>query len=241
MLPQTIRITDSIRNLIISKRREKKLTGIELSNAINQTTSYISALENSRIKNVPSATLVKIFSILFDIDTVKAESQIEDLISNRIRFETPTNSTDNITNNILKKSSITHYKTFEDNTNNAEIDDLVNLLKKMFYFLSDADSKEADILLKVLPRNMEFDLGFMVAIWQAPFFGFKPLSHEARQNFLLEFAELFKKYALIAKSKSEDSKKIKPESTKSDISNDDASFPNSDSGSNADLKQDDNT
>ena len=201
MLPQTIRITDSIRNLIISKRREKKLTGIELSKAIDQTTSYISALENSRIKNVPSTTLIKIFSILLNIDTAKAESQIEDLISNRIRFETPSNSAENITNNVLKKSSITHYKTFEDNTSNAEIDDLTNLLKKMFYFLSDADSKEANILLKVLPRNMEFDLGFMVAIWQAPFFGFKPLSHEERQNFLLEFAELFKKYAMIAKSK----------------------------------------
>ena len=222
MLPQTIKITAPIRDLIISKRHEKKLTGIELSKSINQTNSYISALENSRIKNLPSNTLVKIFSILFDIDATKAESQIEDLISNRIRFETPSKDTDNIsTESVLQETEFNHYKVFEDNTNNTKIENLIHLFDKVFHFLQEKDPKAVDILLKAFPRNIKFDLGFMIAIWEAPFFGFEALNHEERQKFLIEFAELFKRYALMSKSKeasneTEESSDDESEATPSD-------------------------
>ncbi len=211
MLEKKIHVTDTLREVLRNKRIEKKISGSELSQQINQTESYISALENKRIKHIPNSTLIAIVKLLFNLNSDdEVETKINELLTMK-------SSTDAIENNIddeqidsdlknkLSQPKIIKYNTFKEKNIETQINDFAELFKRVLTSIYKEDSEIVFRILKIFPRNFAFDIGFMCAILEAPFFAFKKLNHDERQAYLNEFADLFNKYALLAKSKKEDS------------------------------------
>ena len=87
-----IKITDQLIMEIFTKRNEKKIKGEELSLILNKSPSYISQIENGRIKTILKPTLFKLFSILIDNNN---DADIEEFIKSII-----------IKNNIKKKKEL---------------------------------------------------------------------------------------------------------------------------------------
>jgi len=63
-----IKLTEQLIMEIFTKRNEKKIKSEELSLMLNKSPSYISQIENGRIKTILKPTLFKLISILNDND-----------------------------------------------------------------------------------------------------------------------------------------------------------------------------
>lgn len=245
MITNKIGITRSLRLLIKNKRNERKITGAELSNIINQKASYISALENGRIKNLSSENLIILIKFLFDCDDTNAKSILENNLqkSDHINPMLENNLDLNLKNDLKKSHSdnIKTYKPIEDHTEDITVDDLMDNIKEGFKIFYKKDPDFTMSTLKRFTASFHFDIGFMMVILRTPYFALKGLDHDKRQGFLNDLSDIFNKYAVQSKEKlDEQDKNIKSESTKNNTANNDDTSHESDSGSNTDLQHDDN-
>ena len=245
MLPNKIKTTTKIRSMIAIKRKEKELSGADLSSKLNLTSSYISSIENNHIKSISKENLIHIIKILYDVDEDKAIKIIEDSLQNMTDINsTLKNDLDLATKHSLTIShpdKIKTYDTIEDHTERITIDDLMDNIKEGFKIFFKKDPEFTMSTLKRFTASFHFDIGFMMVILRTPYFAFKGLDHEERQKFLNDLSDIFNKYAVQSKEKlDEQDKNIKSESTENDTANNDDTSPESDSGSNPDLQHDDN-
>ncbi|WP_294185274.1 helix-turn-helix transcriptional regulator [uncultured Clostridium sp.] len=269
MITNKIGLTRSLRLLIKNKRNEKKITGAELSNVINQKASYISALENGRIKSLSSENLITLIKFLFDCDSMEAQAIIEKNLQSSNKIDTVLKKelgldSKNSISNLKSPNKIETYDTIEDPTAQITLDELVDNIKSGFEIVY---KKRPDFTISTLKRfvlSLHYDIAFMMVILRTPYFVLEGLDHDERQKFLNELSDIFKKYALLSKAHMDEQKtdetpetnddeeaqvfntdptnpkNIKLKSTESNISNNDASSPESNSGSDTGLQHEDN-
>lgn len=223
MLPIKITMNENIRELIKTKRNELGMSGATLSQLINQKSSYISAVENGRIKKMSLESLENIVKKLFGCDNDDAENIIKKYLTNSETINVPNMNLEkdvnlNTTNKNFSQDKITKYKTVENSTKDITLDDLIKNMKLGFETVQKVDSKFTISTLERLVTSMHFDLGFMMALFHIPYFALKGLTHEERQKFLDDVSDIFKKYVAVSEEHIE-SKKIK-ESTAEDRTSD---------------------
>lgn len=211
MLPDKIDMTNSLRYLIKTKRKEKQVTGAELSKVINQKASYISAVENGRIKSLTLNNLKNIVIFLYECDDTQAKSMIEESLRNTNNINSALNNNMNIDlKSSLKVShlnDIGSYDTIEDPTEEITLEELVDNIKLGFETVY---KKKPDFTISTLKRfvvSFHFDLAFMMVILRTPYFALEGLDHDERQKFLNELSDIFKKYALLSKAHMDEQKK----------------------------------
>lgn len=214
MIVSKIRVTDAMREILRKKRMENNISGADLSKKIDQTKSYISALENKRIKNIPADTLIRIVKILYSIDNdQEAINKIKGLqsINPHINNIPDINDTEPIDPNMAKElanAKIHKYNTAGKNPNiETQIDIFTDIFKKILRSASKEDEAQTSLMIRILIKDFTFDAGFMFAIFEAPFFAFKPFNFDERQEFLTAFQKLFNQYFMMAKSKKAESEK----------------------------------
>ncbi|MCH4239843.1 MAG: hypothetical protein LKF71_06215 [Oscillospiraceae bacterium] len=219
MLPVKITIDENIRKLIRTKRKALGISGTTLSQLIDQKSSYISAVENGRIKKMSLEALKNIIEKLFDCDDIKAENIIKKNI-----IDSDTISTTNInlkesvdldtSNNQFSQDNIKKYNTVETPTNTEALDDLIQNMKVGFETIQKVDAEFTVSTLKYLVTSMHFDLGFMMALFHIPYFALKGLDHDGRQQFLNDVSDIFKKYAILSKEHMDERKKNEDDKSK---------------------------
>lgn len=225
MLPNKIEITKTLRQLIKNRRNEKQVTGAELSKIINQKASYISAVENGRIKNLTLNSLITIVKFLFECDDTEAQSIIEKSLqsSNNISSVLKENLDMNLKDSLKLPHSekIETYDTIEDPTEEITLEELIDNIKAGFETVY---KKRPDFAISTLKRfvvSFHFDLAFMMVILRTPYFALEGLDHDERQKFLNELSDIFKKYALLSKAHMDEQKKDEtPEAEKNSSSAD---------------------
>ncbi|HBC31641.1 MAG TPA: hypothetical protein DC024_10425 [Clostridiales bacterium] len=209
MLPEKILMNSNIRQTIKNARISKDITLTKLANSINKTTSYLSALEKGRIKSISKKDLITILKQLFDLNSdEKAESKINEIIT----LDNP--SSDVIADNAQQVNlfdfdsnhPIQKYNPFQKKDIKTQINFVSEIFKKILETVYQDDPETVVDILRILPQNFMYDTGFILAILEAPFFAFKKLNHDERQAYLNEFADLFNKYALLAKNRDDNSK-----------------------------------
>lgn len=222
MLSDKIDMTNSLRYLIKNKRKEKKITGAELSKAINQKSSYISAVENGRIKSLTLNNLKNIIMFLFECDKTQAESMIEESLQNTNNINSAIK--DNISLDLGNSIGISHlndigtYDTIEDPTEKITLEKLVDNIKSGFQTVY---KKNPDFTMSTLKRfvvSFHFDLAFMMVILRTPYFVLEGLDHDERQKFLNELSDIFKKYAILSKEHMDERKKNKTDKSEDNSS-----------------------
>lgn len=188
MLSNKIYTTTALRNSLAKKRKEKKISGNQLSEELHQAISYIAAVENNRIKSISKENLLYIIKKLYDVESDDEAERI----ANELLSQNDNNNIDN--DNLSSTSNITKYETLKDDFGNEQIDDFTNLLNDL---LKKAFNKQPQIVKEVLltmPQNFNFDIGFMLAIFQFPFFVLKNNDFEEKQQFLIDLAKMLKQY-----------------------------------------------
>lgn len=222
MSPIKIVMSDDLRNLIRTKRKKLGMSGVTLSQLINQKSSYIAAIENGRIRKMSLESLKQVIKILFSCDDSEAEAIIKMHISkeNNIHFAKHTNDNNinvDTSSQEFANQNIKKYKTGEDHIDTVTLDDLVKNMKIGFETMQKHDSEFVVSTLKRLVTSMHFDLGFMMALFHIPYFVLNGLTHEERQKFLNDVSDIFKKYAIISEEHIE-SKKNKESAAEDDTS-----------------------
>lgn len=215
MITNKIGITRSLRLLIKNKRNERKITGAELSNVISQKASYISAVENGRIKNLSLNNLITVIKFLFECDEMEAQAIIEKNLQNNSKIDTVLKKELNLDsrNNIPdlqcsdKSDKMETYDTIEDPTTQITLNELIDSIKSGFETVY---KKKPDFTISTLKRfvvSLHFDFAFMMVILRTPYFVLEGLDHDERQKFLNELSDIFKKYALLSKAHLDEQKK----------------------------------
>ena len=241
MISDKIRTTSNIRAMIAIKRKEKGLSGSDLSSMLHLTSSYISSIENNHIKSISKANFVQIVKILYDVSEDDAVKIIENSLKNPIKIDPTLNNDVAMPQQILNSDEIKTYKTIENHADESTIDDLIENIKKGFKVFYKHNPDFTISTLKRFTASFHFDIGFMMVILRTPFFAFKGLGHDERQAFLDELSKSFNKFALESKEHLEQqNKNINLESTKNDTSTAADTPSKSKSGSGTDLQHNDN-
>lgn len=213
MLPDKINMTNSLRYLIKTKRNERKITGTELSKIIGQKSSYISAVENGRIKSLSLSNLKNIIIFLYECDDIQAKSIIKESLQNTNNINSVLKDNMDLDLKSSLKSShpndIGTYDTIEDPTEQFTLEELIDNIKLGFETVY---KKKPDFTISTLKRfvvSFHFDLAFMMVILRTPYFALEGLDHDERQKFLNELSDIFKKYAILSKEHMDEQKRNK--------------------------------
>lgn len=205
MLPDKIEITDKLRSIIQKRRHDLRISTKDLSmKHLGRSASYISALENGRLKSLRKNELLKIFEVLFNLDENSAAKKIESILAANENIDIKLSS--NASNKNFSQDNIKKYQTVENHTDDKTLDGLMENMKEGFKTIQKVDPEFTISTLKRLVTSMHFDLGFMMALFHIPFFALEGLSHDERQQFLNDLSDIFKKYAVISKEHSDQQK-----------------------------------
>lgn len=211
MFPARIQITVDIRNEIQNQRINKGLSLEQLAKPIGKTVSYMSAVENGRIKSMSSKDLIRVFEILFSIDEEESKQRI-------LSFETFNNGKPNIDNSESQSSEtiievpdkINTYSTIKRTFDATRIDSLTETINAILKKVQKNEPQLIEEILTTTPHNLQFDVGFMLAIWQFPFFLLEELDYQEKQKFLVKLANLLNEHtsaniSLLSKKEQNDS------------------------------------
>ncbi len=188
---KSINITPALIELIKTARTKKGLSGVKLSKALGKkSNNFIALVEGHRIDKIKYDDLKKLLQILFDLDDDQVDHHINSLIAETERDqETP----------IIFYNKKDQSRTLEN-------------FKKMRDFITEG----FDIAYKENPRyafesvgelskNMNFDLGFMLAFISIPFYLLEKTEPEIRQELYDDINVVFEKYIKEYGSKKESS------------------------------------
>ncbi len=206
MLNPKIKLTEELLYHIKEKRINSGRGSIELSQAIDKPSAYISAIENKRVGSMSSALLIKIFQTLYDgISEDEAIEKIEAIISPKQGRATngPAQSNDlsDEDDAVDQKENKTIYKLSEDYNDPELVKAMLEDVTKFFTKVYDGRPKDTVYVLNLFMRSMRFDIGFVMAILSLPYFALKSLSDEERQNAFDDIQSAFRKHFDIAQSK----------------------------------------
>lgn len=170
---------------------------------IGRTTSYMSTVENLRISKISSVDLIKIFTILYDIEDKEAVKKIEEILS-KSQDASILSSQDSLLDgnvSIDKDSKIEKYSPPIPISHEDEFENLIKIMNSGFTMFFEKEPDDAERTLKRFISSMRFDLGFMIAILNIPFSSLRVLTLEERQRAYDDIIEAFKKNYDIAENK----------------------------------------
>lgn len=192
MFPARIQITVDIRNEMQNQRINKGLSLEQLAKPIGKTVSYMSAVENGRIKSMFSKDLIKVFGILFNINEEESKKRILSFQANQLNKDNSKTRTSDILVDVPDK--IDTYSTMKSTFNVAKIDSLTDTINEILKKIQKKEPKLVEEILENTPQNLQFDIGFMLAIWQFPFFLLEKAGHQEKEEFLIKLANLLKEH-----------------------------------------------
>lgn len=204
MLPKKVEITNNLCTIIYNKRTDVNISGKELSKKLGRSISYISLLENGRIKYLKRNEIIKIFQILYKIDEETAEQNIEKILlisskDNNVDADIDTTIADKTIDKPFQADNVKDYSILGNSRSNKMVTKCFRNIESGFEVEYDKWPEKTISILRNLVASMHFDLGFMLAIFSTPFFALEGLSHDERQQFLNEVSDIFKKYTVVSK------------------------------------------
>jgi len=181
MLKPKIRINKYITSIILEDRQKANKSGVELSKEIGKSESWCSLLENGRMKSVSSKDLINIFKILHSFTDQEAEQYIEDFLN---EFQKITQ----------QKVAIYRYDEKNEFLLEENFTDILETIIGLFNSIYDNNSKYAFECLNQFMKNLQFDIGFILALNKIPFNILKDTDHETRKELFDEISNVVKNY-----------------------------------------------
>lgn len=247
MLPKKVEITNNLCTIIYNKRTDVNISGKELSKKLGRSISYISLLENGRIKYLKRNEIIKIFQILYKIDEETAEQNIEKILlisskenntsipnDNNVDADIDTTIADKTIDKPFQADNVKDYSILGNSRSNEMVTKCFRNIESGFEVAYDKWPEKTISILRNLVASMHFDLGFMLAIFSTPFFALEGLSHDERQQFLNEVSDIFKKYTVVSKKHLDQQKE-----DEADVSEGSSANPDPDDLQAADTSSDD--
>ena len=178
-----IMLTEHIRNTIKSERKNRKISGIDLSEKLGKSPGYISHIEKGVIKKIERKDLENLFKHILNIEGY----ELENYINNLLQMQDDEQDDDDYIGQLSLFDFDLHdrYYRIMQTIN----DNLTQIYRKV---------NNQEDMLKLL-TNFNFNLtsmgaSFMLSLIGLPFYEIGNLSNEAKKQMFNEILDVFKKY-----------------------------------------------
>jgi len=176
-------LTEHIRNTIKSERKNRKISGIDLSEKLGKSPGYISHIEKGVIKKIERKDLENLFKHILNIEGY----ELENYINNLLQMQDDEQDDDDYIGQLSLFDFDLHdrYYRIMQTIN----DNLTQIYRKV---------NNQEDMLKLL-TNFNFNLtsmgaSFMLSLIGLPFYEIGNLSNEAKKQMFNEILDVFKKY-----------------------------------------------
>lgn len=184
MITDKLKVTKEIKQLIIEERNNKNITGIELSRAMKKSDAWISSLENGRTKTIILKDLIRIIKTLLDCSEEEAEEYLKNKL-NKLSEEKETTE---------KNSEIVYYDKENNDNNQKSFKKITDNIQLKFNRAFENNSEYAFASAGEFMDNLQFDIGFTLALIRIPFYLLKDTDTSVRQELFDDINEVVKKY-----------------------------------------------
>ncbi|MDF2820209.1 MAG: hypothetical protein K0R15_650 [Clostridiales bacterium] len=189
MLKPKLILTDNIRAFILEERRKTGLPAEIVSENIGRTKSWLSQVENGRLKNISRIDFINLISYLLKISNEEAETYIE----NKLNF---------LEENKSDIQQLTFFNIDDDNEAEKikkEFNENVNVIVQKFNLLFDnvEDKKQALNIIKRIKSNIKScDLGFIVSIYSLPWLKTTGREYDEKNKMIKDMINIIDENAL---------------------------------------------
>ncbi|KAF5066184.1 hypothetical protein DSECCO2_266360 [anaerobic digester metagenome] len=163
-----ITLDKNIRELIQNERKKRNISSTVLAKAMNRPQSWISQIENGKVKTIKQIDLHKLFSLILNVSLSEAEDYIlNNLNSNNSDDEDLMISKNHQLSFLFPDSEIKECTYYEEETKKI----LREINSGLKFATNQMENKEVSLkMLQRIQKNMMSNLGYIFSIYALPWY-----------------------------------------------------------------------
>ncbi|MBN7771835.1 hypothetical protein [Clostridium aminobutyricum] len=184
---KVISMNDTLRQLLIMERTKKGWNKSKLSMEIGKANNFISLIESGTIKSIKKEDFKSIWIALLNLSQEEAEDYIIELINSESQIESNTEDSN-------KDGEIVYYDEENNDNNLKSFKKITDNIQFKFDKAFKNNSQYAFASVGNFMENIQFDIGFTLALIRIPFYLLKGTDKSVRQELFNDISDVVKKY-----------------------------------------------